>query len=65
MNADNVLLKGLLEDVQRQKDKLENDFLAVNSEKLLLESQLDALRGGVSIEGYVLHLHAFDLGWGC
>lgn len=53
-SADNMLLKNLLEDAQKAKDKLEHDYLQSHTEKLLLESQLASLRGGGDdlAEGY-------------
>ena len=52
-SADNMLLKQMLDDVQRAKDKLEHDYLQSHTEKLILESQLASLRGGGPLdEGY-------------
>lgn len=52
--ADLVMVQSLLDDSQRAREKLEKDYLQAHGEKLILESQLTALKGGVSIEGYVL-----------
>ncbi|KAF8468402.1 hypothetical protein BDZ91DRAFT_109337 [Kalaharituber pfeilii] len=41
-----MMLKNLLDDAQKAKDKLEHDYLQSHTEKLLLESQLATLRGG-------------------
>ena len=52
-SADNMLLKNLLDDATKAKDKLEHDYLQSHTEKLILESQLASLRGGGPLaEGY-------------
>lgn len=45
-SADNMLLKSLLDDATKAKDKLEHDYLQSHTDKLILESQLASLRGG-------------------
>ncbi|KAF8426574.1 hook-related protein family [Tirmania nivea] len=49
--ADNMLLKNLLDDATKAKEKLERDYLQSHTEKLILESQLASLRGGPLGEG--------------
>ncbi|KAI5800357.1 HOOK protein-domain-containing protein [Peziza echinospora] len=51
-SADNMLLKSLLDDATKAKEKLENDYLEAHTERLILESQLASLSGGGPIEGY-------------
>lgn len=52
-SADNIVLKNQLEDAQKSKAKLEQDYMRSHTEKLVLESQLAALRDGGPIdEGY-------------
>lgn len=53
VGADNMMLQQLLNDATLAKDKLEQDFLQAHTDKLVLEAQLTAIRGGTSIEGYV------------
>lgn len=53
VGADNMMLQQLLDDSIKAKDKLEQDFLQAHTDKLVLEAQLTALRGGTSVEGYV------------
>ncbi|KAF8454965.1 HOOK protein-domain-containing protein [Terfezia claveryi] len=45
-SVDNMLLKSLLDDATKAKDKLEHDYLQSHTEKLILESQLASLHGG-------------------
>jgi protein HOOK3 len=45
------MLKSLLDDSQKAREKLEKDYLQSHGEKLILESQLTALKSGVSVEG--------------
>ena len=47
-----MLLKSLLDDATKAKEKLENDYLEAHTERLILESQLASLSGGGPIEGY-------------
>jgi len=58
VSVDNMMLQQLLNDATLAKDKLEQDFLQAHTDKLVLEAQLTAIRGGPSIEGYV-YFHAF------
>jgi protein HOOK3 len=53
VNADNMMLQQLLDDATLAKNKLEQDFLVAHTDKLVLEAQLTAIRGGTSVEGYV------------
>lgn len=52
--SDNIVLKHMVEDATRARDKLEYDYLEVNTAKLILESQLYSIRAGTTSEGYVL-----------
>lgn len=48
-----MILKSLLEDATKAKDKLEHDYLQSHTERLILEAQLAALCGSGPIdEGY-------------
>ncbi|KAI5787174.1 HOOK protein-domain-containing protein [Geopyxis carbonaria] len=49
--ADNVVLQHMLEDARKARDKLEQDYLQANTERLVLESQLAAIRSGAAGEG--------------
>ncbi|KAI5841482.1 hypothetical protein DFP73DRAFT_126147 [Morchella snyderi] len=51
VNADNMMLQQLLDDATLAKNKLEQDFLVAHTDKLVLEAQLTAIRGGTSVEG--------------
>lgn len=52
-SADNMLLKNLLDDATKTKDKLEQDYLQSHTEKLILQAQLASLHGGAPLaEGY-------------
>ncbi|KAA8911349.1 HOOK protein-domain-containing protein [Sphaerosporella brunnea] len=49
--ADNVVLKHMLEDATRARDKLEHDYLEANTAKLVAEAQLAVIQSGVASEG--------------
>ncbi|KAL7275336.1 hypothetical protein RUND412_001738 [Rhizina undulata] len=51
VGADNIMLQHLLDDATKARDKLEQDFLDTHTEKLILESQLAAIRHGTASEG--------------
>jgi protein HOOK3 len=50
--ADNVVLKHMLEDATRARDRLEQDYLEANTAKLVAESQLAVIQSGAASEGY-------------
>ncbi|KAI5819085.1 HOOK protein-domain-containing protein, partial [Pyronema omphalodes] len=52
VGADNVVLQHRLQDVERARAKLEEDYLAANTARLVAESQLFAIRSGNASEGY-------------
>ncbi|KAF8245809.1 hypothetical protein K440DRAFT_603277 [Wilcoxina mikolae CBS 423.85] len=49
--ADNVVLQHRLQDVERARSKLEEDYLTANTARLVAESQLYAIRSGTASEG--------------
>ncbi|KAI5796751.1 HOOK protein-domain-containing protein, partial [Pyronema domesticum] len=51
VGADNVVLQHRLQDVERARAKLEEDYLAANTARLVAESQLFAIRSGNASEG--------------
>ncbi|KAF3926692.1 hypothetical protein ABW21_db0203513 [Orbilia brochopaga] len=48
--ADSVVLQNLLEDKEKARQRLEQDVLATNGDKLALEAELTAIRSGVPID---------------
>lgn len=56
VGADYVVLQHRLQDVERARSKLEQDYLASNTARLVAEAQLYTIRSGQTDDGCGLHL---------